>query len=98
MTLPRIRHGVAGLADPRIDRALALASADGLDHAGASLLSLVDYEGQLWATWRDANYRSRFAPLLTRAWAKAGGERGMLHLIPSAEDYDYQEDCMNDAG
>ena len=94
--IPLVRHGEPSTADPRLAEALAIAQAAEVD-AARGLVSLLDYDGQLWATWRNAAARSAGAGGLTRAWAQAGGERGALHLVPSEEDYDYQEDCMNDA-
>jgi hypothetical protein len=59
------------------------------------LESLLDYDGCLWATWREARARESFSPVLTQAWAHMGGERGALHLVSVEDQYDYQEDCMN---
>lgn len=99
---PCIRHGVRGIADDRVVRALDLAE-QGLSEAdrGGELVSaiesLVDFDGQLWATWRSGAVRGRLSGTLDRAWTAVGGERGTLQLVRSDEDYDYQEDCMNDA-
>ena len=96
-TPPCIRHGSNGIDDPRIRQALGEARAKTdveLDH---SLLSLVDYDGQLWATWRSPQLGQQHGAALADAWADAGGERGTLHLTRIDDDYDYQEDCMNDA-
>ena len=94
---PCIRHGTSGIDDLRIKQALA----DMRDLQGAAiehdLVSLVDYDGQLWATWRTAQIGQRHGAALADAWARAGGERGALHLVRIEEDFDYQEDCMNDA-
>ncbi len=94
--IPLVRHGHASTQDPRLVETLAIAYAAGLG-ADDRLISLLDYEDQLWATWRDRDARAAGAGFLTRAWTQAGGIRGALHLVPSEDDYDYQEDCMNDA-
>ena len=94
---PCIRHGTNGIDDPRIRQALAATP----DAEGSAiekhLVSLVDYDGQLWATWRSAQLGQRHGAALANSWAGVGGERGALHLIRIEEDFDYQEDCMNDA-
>jgi len=59
------------------------------------LESLLDYDGCLWVTWREARARETFSPVLTRAWVHVGGEQGALHLIVVNDQYDYQEDVMN---
>jgi hypothetical protein len=91
--IPCIRHGSASTSDPRLIKAL-----DSIREAGLpDILSLLDYDGQLWATWRTAAARDAGSALLSQAWKDVGGERGALHLVRSDDDYDYQEDCMNDA-
>ena len=94
---PCIRHGTSGIEDPRIRQALAEAR----DRSGIALenhlVSLVDYDGQLWATWRNARLGQRYGAALTDAWSQAGGERGALHLVCIDDDFDYQDDCMNEA-
>ncbi len=94
MTMPPcIRHGERGIADDRLLRALGTLGGD----AWQKIESLTDFDGQLWATWRRPDHRTELAPDLSRAWAAVGGDRGALHLVRIDEDYDYQEDCMNDA-
>ena len=94
---PSIRHGTSGIEDPRIKQALAEAQARGAIAVEEDLVSLVDYYGQLWATWRNAQLGQRHGAALADAWARVGGERGALHLVRIDEDFDYQEDCMNEA-
>ena len=94
---PCIRHGTSGIEDPRIKHALAEAQARGAIAVESDLVSLVDYDGQLWATWRNAQLGQRHGTALADAWARVGGERGALHLVRIDEDFDYQEDCMNEA-
>lgn len=96
-SLPCIRHGSSGIDDPRIKRALAQTRDTGGAAIEKHLVSLVDYDGQLWATWRHAQLGQRYGATLADAWSRAGGERGALHLVRIEEDFDYQEDCMNDA-
>ena len=98
MTLPPcIRHGTRGIQDPRIKQALAAARDRGGVTVEHDLVSLVDYDGQLWATWRNAQLGQSYGPALADAWSQVGGERGALHLVRIDEDFDYQEDCMNEA-
>lgn len=94
---PCIRHGVRGIADARVVRALELAVLDRAGELSGAIESLVDFDGQLWTTWRSGAARDRLSGVLDRAWTAVGGERGTLQLVRSDEDYDYQEDCMNDA-
>ena len=94
---PCIRHGDRNVADPRIIAALDQAMASGPPGLADQIRSLVDYDGQLWVTWRDVEARRSGAQALASAWGRLGGERGALHLVRSDEDFDYQEDCMNDA-
>lgn len=61
------------------------------------LESLLDYDGCLWATWREPRARDDFSSVLTRAWVHVGGERGALHLVAVNDQYDYQEDVINNA-
>ncbi len=94
---PCIRHGIRGTADARVMDVLEASSRA----AGVSLAerieSIIDFDDQLWTTWRSPQDRASFSLFIDRAWAAQGGGRGTLHLIRSNEDYDYQEDCMNDA-
>lgn len=94
---PCIRHGERGIEDPRLLSALDAVAAETGGSIDAKLAQLTDFGGQLWASWRSSADRDQHAPSLSRAWASVGGDRGALHLTRSDEDYDYQEDCMNDA-
>lgn len=96
-SFPCIRHGHASTRDPRLIQMLENAATLGLSEPDRLLSALLDYDGQLWATWHDDAVRAANAEIVKRAWVLAGGERGTLHLVRSADDYDYQEDCMNDA-
>ena len=94
---PCIRHGVRGTCDPRVVEAFEA----GTRQAGESLVgrieSMVDFDGQLWTTWNSVTDRESFKAPLDRAWIASGGARGSLHLVRCNDDYDYQEDCMNEA-
>ena len=99
MTMPPcIRHGEKGTEDARLLRALQTAASESGQPVEAELELLTDFGGQLWASWRSPQSRDLHGPSLTRAWAQVGGEGGALHLVRSEENFDYQEDCMNDAG
>jgi hypothetical protein len=93
MTIPCIRHGSSSTADPRLIKALNSVRDTGL----TDIESLLDYDGQLWATWRTLAGRDAGSTALSQAWQGVGGERGTLHLLRCDDDYDYQSDCMNDA-
>jgi hypothetical protein len=97
VSIPCIRHGDASTADPRLIKALDIARGAGLFDIEARLESLLDYDGQLWATWRTLVGRDTSSAALSQAWKDVGGERGALHLLRSDDAYDYQSDCMNDA-
>jgi predicted restriction endonuclease len=94
-SIPCIKHGVSGTADVRLHKTLELS---GVNRAKLlqELSSLVDFDGQLWATWRDEAGRRCYSEAITKAWAKISGAANVKHLIPSDENFDYQEDCMND--
>ena len=94
---PCIRHGENGIEDARLLSALELAAAETGPSIRSEVALLTDFNGQLWAAWHDAADRDRHAPVLSRAWERVGGAPGALHLIRSEENFDYQEDCMNDA-
>jgi hypothetical protein len=96
-TIPCIRHGNASTHDARLRQVLAIVQDGTQTNVEAMLESLVDYDGELWATWRTAAGRNAGSNLLSQAWEDVGGERRALHFVRSDEDYDYQEDCMNDA-
>jgi hypothetical protein len=95
--IPCIRHGYPSACDPRLVELLATARELTGRDLQMYLESLLDYDGCLWATWREARAREFFCPALTRAWVRVGGERGALHLIGVKDQYDYQEDVMNNA-
>jgi hypothetical protein len=59
------------------------------------LRSLYNYDGQLLATWQDADAREAGSSALSAAWQERMGESWILHLVPSDEDYDYQEDVVD---
>lgn len=94
---PCIKHGIRGTADERVTAALEASSHAAGERLAGRIGSMVDFDDQLWTTWRSDNDRTAFAAMVDRAWAECGGGRGTLHLIRSNEDYDYQEDCMNEA-
>ncbi|MFC4312256.1 hypothetical protein ACFPN2_24455 [Steroidobacter flavus] len=94
VAIPCIRHGHASASDPRLMELLAMARELSGEDLEAHLESLLDYNGGLWATWRDTRARDVFSSVLTQAWMRVGGE-GALHLISVGEQYDYQEDIMN---
>lgn len=95
MDIPCIRHGHPSAHDPRLVELLAAARELSGEDLRTHLESLLDYDGCLWATWREESARELFAPELTRAWERLGGEQGALHLIVVNDQYDYQEDVMN---
>jgi len=94
---PCIRHGVRGIADARVTALLEAASRAAEPELAAAVESMIDFDEQLWTTWRTPADRAACAAFVDRAWAALGGSRGTLHLVRSDEDYDYQEDCMNEA-
>jgi hypothetical protein len=94
---PCTKHGICGIADERILAVLGAASLAADRALSAHIESMIDFDDQLWTTWRSPADRDALALHIDRAWADGGGSRGTLHLIRSNEDYDYQEDCMNEA-
>jgi hypothetical protein len=96
-TIPCTRHGKAGVRDEQLVELLEAAQLSSDANLVAHLRSLNDFNGQLWATWKDDASRTRFARLIDQTW-RARGETGpTLHLIPADESYDYQEDVINNA-
>jgi hypothetical protein len=61
------------------------------------LRSLHYFNGQLWATWKDDATRARFSRSLDAAWTDLAESGSTLHLVPSDEAYDFQENIMNNA-
>lgn len=98
MTLPPCtRHGVRGTADPRIMAVLEASSRVAGESLAGRIESMIDFDDQLWTTWRSPEDRAAAARHVDHAWTECGGKRGTLHLVRSDDDYDYQEDCMNEA-
>lgn len=97
VSIPCIRHGDASTADPRLVKALAIVRNGRQPDLEGMLESLLDYDGQLWATWRTRAGRDAGSAVLSRAWQELGGEAGTLHLLRCDDVYDYQSECMNDA-
>jgi hypothetical protein len=96
-TPPCIKHGIRGIADARVVAVLDAGSrAAGVPLAGP-IESMIDFDGQLWTTWRSDADRDTLARHIDLAWAQYEDGRGTLHLIRIDDDYDYQEDCMNEA-
>ena len=94
-SMPCVRHGHASTSDPRLLEMLAHAEKLGFVLSDNKLLALLDYDDQIWVTWRDEAARAAGSELISRAWEMAGGKAGAMHLVRSTQDYDYQEDCMN---
>ena len=94
---PCIKHGIRGTTDERVTAALEASSHAAGEQLTGRIESMIDFDDQLWTTWRSDNDRTAFAAMVDSAWADCGGGRGTLHLVRSNEDYDYQEDCMNEA-
>jgi hypothetical protein len=94
---PCIRHGERGIADARVVAVLEASSRAAVRELAARIASMTDFDGQLWTTWRSSEDRDACAAFVDNAWQQNGGARGTLHLVRSDADYDYQEDCMNEA-
>jgi len=95
--VPCTRHGAKGVHDERLIELLALAQ----KRMGLSpvphLRSLHYFNGQLWATWKDAATRAKFARAVDEAWKELPESGPTLHLVPSDDAYDFQENVMNNA-
>ena len=63
--------------------------------AGTALALPARLPAQVRAWWRDADARVTGADALTAAWQERMGETRILHLVPTEEDYDYQEDVVD---
>jgi hypothetical protein len=61
------------------------------------LRSLLYFNGQLWATWKDELTRTKFSHLVDEVWRELPELGSTLHLVPSDEAYDFQENVMNNA-
>lgn len=61
------------------------------------LRALTYFNGQLWCTWMDETARSNFARAIDKVWTGLGESGSTMHLVPSDEPYDYQEEVMNNA-
>jgi hypothetical protein len=95
--IPCTRHGKAGARDERLVELLESAHLSSDANLVAHLRSLNDFNGQLWATWKDDASRTRFARLIDQSWRALGETGPTLHRIPVDESYDYQEDVINNA-
>lgn len=95
--IPCTRHGANGVRDERLIELLSLTQ----KHMGFSpvphLRSLHYFNGQLWATWKDEAAREKFARTVDAAWLELPESGPTLHLVPSDEAYDFQENVMNNA-
>lgn len=95
MKPPCTRHDRAGTDDPRLRAVLADASARAGQDLSPVLRSLYDHDEQLLVTWRDCMARMAFSTMLTTAWRDHSEGGQILHLIPSDDGYDYQEDVVD---
>ena len=93
--IPCTRHDRPGADDPLLREILADASHRAGRDLGGELVALYDYAGQLLASWRDAAARAASSNALGAAWRSRMGDASLLHLVPSEEDYDYQEDVVD---
>jgi hypothetical protein len=96
--IPCIRHGEPGVRDPRLLELLSEAQHQTAVDLSLHLRALTYFNGQLWCTWTDETARSKFARALDKVWAGLGESGSTMHLVPSDEPYDYQEEVMNNAG
>lgn len=94
-SVPCTRHDQAGTDDPILRAVLAEASRRAGRNLDPLIRALYNYDGQLLATWRDPAAREVGAEALTGAWQERMGETRILHLVPTEEDYDYQEDVVD---
>jgi hypothetical protein len=95
--IPCTRHGEAGVRDARLVELLTAAQKQVDSSLAPYLRSLHYFNGQLWATWKDDASRSKFARTIDLAWRALPETGPTVHLIPSDESYDYQENVMNNA-
>jgi hypothetical protein len=95
--VPCVRHGEPGVRDEALLRLLAATQTRVSVDISLHLRLLTYFHEQLWCTWKDTAARSKFARVVDDAW-KALGESGpTIHLVPSDQSYDYQEEIMNNA-
>jgi hypothetical protein len=95
METPCTRHDRAGIGDPRLRAVLADANTRAGRDLSPVLRSLYDYDDHLLVTWRDRAARLAFSAMLTDAWHERVADGRILHLIPSDDGYDYQEDVVD---
>ena len=88
------RHDRPGTEDPELLAILGDAETRAGRELGGLLAVMYNHDGQLLATWRNTEARDLFAPALTAAWQDAMDGAGILNLVPTDEQYDYQEDVM----
>jgi hypothetical protein len=95
METPCIRHDRVGTDNPLLREILADAGTRTAADLNPFVRALYDYDGHLLATWRNTDARERYAGALTAAWRARMGGSSILHLVPSDDDYDYQEDVVD---
>jgi hypothetical protein len=95
--IPCTRHGEVGVRDTRLVELLTAAQKHVDSCLASNLSSLHYFNGQLWATWKDDASRAQFARTIDRTWQALPENGPTVHLIPSDESYDFQEDVMNNA-
>jgi hypothetical protein len=96
--IPCIRHGEPGVRDARLLELLSEAQNRVPVDLSLHLRALTCFNGQLWCTWKDAAARSKLARVIDKVWKGLGESGSTMHLVPSDEPYDYQEEVMNNAG
>jgi hypothetical protein len=94
-SVPCTRHGEAGVRDERLVELLTAAQRCVDANLASHLSSLHYFNGQLWVTWKDDASRSTFARTIDQTWRALSETGPTVHLIPSDESYDYQENVMN---
>lgn len=92
---PCTRHDRPGAEDADLRDVLGEASRRAGRDCGPLLRALSNYDGRLLATWRDAAARQISRQALGDAWKDRTGDGTVLHLVPSDEEYDYQEDVVD---
>jgi len=90
-----VRHDEPGTGNKRLREIVLEANRRAAQELSDQLASLYDYDGHLIATWRTTEGRRLHAHALSCAWQARMGDRPVLHLVPSQDDYDFIEDVMD---
>ncbi len=94
-SVPCTRYDRSGTDDPVLREVLRDAGVRAGRDLSPYLRALYTHNDELIATWRARPDRATWSEMLSAAWRDKVGESRILHLIPTDDDYDFQEDVVD---